>query len=370
MSERLKNSKRIVIKAGTSILTGKDGRFSPAHLARLCDQILALREQKKEVVLVSSGAIGLGMEVTAFKKRPKKMAQLQACAAIGQGKLMHAYEQFFSKRGIHTAQILLTRDGLEDRERFLRASGAVAEILKMKVLPIVNENDTVSTEEIAFGDNDRLSVHVSHLVDADLLILLSDVDGFYLNDGSRIRLVSSIREIREELVKHVKDSRKEKTVGGMSAKLKAATTAMNLGIPMLIVNGHEPGVIQEALDGKDIGTLFMPSRGKPSARQMWISFSAPRQGSVTVDDGAFDKLRSHRVSLLSRGVLSVKGDFDKGHVVELETRDGRVFGRGVTKYSSRELSLLAGKKTDEMTSVLGYKAQGEVIHRNDLVIWE
>lgn len=370
MHDRLKNCRRVVIKAGTSILTGKDGRFSSSHLARLGEQILSLRAQKKEVVLVSSGAIGLGMEIAGCKKRPKKMAQLQACAAIGQGKLMHAYEQFFSKRGVHTAQILLTRDGLEDRERFLRASGAVAEILKMKILPIVNENDTVSTEEIAFGDNDRLSVHVSHLVAADLLILLSDVDGFYLNDGSRVRTVSSIREIREELVKHVKDSRKEKTVGGMSAKLKAATTAMNLGIPMLIVNGHEAGVIQKVLEGEDIGTLFVPSKGKPSARHMWISFSAPRRGTVTVDDGAFQKLLSLRVSLLPRGVLSCRGDFEKGQVVELETRDGRVFGRGVIRFSSREISLLAGRKTEEIDALLGYQAQGEIIHRNDLVIWE
>ncbi len=370
MSERLKRAKRIVIKAGTSILTGKDGRFVAAYLARLGEQVLDLRKQKREVVLVSSGAIGLGMEVTAFKKRPKKMAQLQACAAIGQGKLMAAYEKFFAKRGVHTAQILLTRDGLEDRERFLRASRTMNELLRMKVLPIVNENDTVSTEEIAFGDNDRLSVHVSHLVGADLLILLSDVDGFYLNDGSRIRLVSSIREIREELVKHVKDKRKEKTVGGMSAKLKAATTAMNLGIPMLIVNGHKKGLIGNAMRGADVGTLFLPSREKPSARRMWISFSAPRKGSVVVDHGAFDALKAQRVSLLPRGMVSVKGDFEKGHVVELETQDGRVFGRGVVRYSSRDLSRLVGKKTGEIQQILGYKNQDEVIHRNDLVIWE
>lgn len=370
MHEFLKDCRRIVIKAGTSILTGKDGRFSPSHMSRLGNQILALRSEKREAILVSSGAIGLGMEVTAFKKRPKRMAQLQACAAIGQGKLMHAYEQFFSKRGVHTAQILLTRDGLEDRDRFLRAGGAMAEILKMKVLPIVNENDTVSTEEIAFGDNDRLSVHVAHLVSADLLIILSDVDGFYLNDGSRVRTVSSIREIREELVKHVKDGRKEKTVGGMTAKLNAAVTAMNLGIPMLIVNGHRPGEIQAALHGQDTGTLFIPARAKPSARQMWISFSAPRKGTVIVDEGAFQKLASQRVSLLPRGIVAFRGNFEKGQVVELETGDGRVFGRGVTRFSNAELARLVGKKTEDIASALGYKTQAEVIHRNDLVIWE
>ncbi|HTL47488.1 MAG TPA: glutamate 5-kinase [Verrucomicrobiae bacterium] len=370
MSERIKKSRRIVIKAGTSILTGKDGSFAPENMARLGNEIVSLIEEGKEVVLVSSGAIGLGMEIASFKKRPKEMAKLQACAAIGQGKLMHAYELFFSKRGIHTAQILLTRDGLEIRERFLRASDTVEELLKMKVLPIVNENDTIATDEIAFGDNDKLSVHVAHLVRADLLIILSDVDGFYLKDGSRVRRVNSRGEIQNELVKHLKDTKKEKTVGGMAAKLKAASTAMELGIPLLIVNGHEKAVLSRALDGDDVGTLFMPAKDRRNAREMWLSFSAPRQGTLVVDAGAHEALRQRKVSLLPRGLVKVRGDFGRGAVVELETPDAKVFGRGVVRYSSDELGRLIGKKSGEIEAVLGYKYQDEIVHRNDMVLWD
>ncbi|HXV27857.1 MAG TPA: glutamate 5-kinase, partial [bacterium] len=178
-----KSFKRIVIKAGTSILTSRDGKFSSGNLTRLGTEISRLYHKKKQIVLVSSGAIALGMEASGLTHRPTEMASLQACAAVGQGKLMHAYEKFFAKRGIHSAQLLLTRDGLEDRGRFLKARRTLEELIKMKTLPIVNENDTIATEEIAFGDNDVLSVQVAHLIQADLLVILSDVDGFYLKDG-------------------------------------------------------------------------------------------------------------------------------------------------------------------------------------------
>ena len=214
MRETLKKCERIVIKAGTSILTGKKGLISDKNLGRLGNEILKLIKQKKQVVLVSSGAIAFGMEAAGRQDRPKEMPQLQACAAIGQGKMMHAYEQVFSKKKIHTAQLLLTRDGMEARPRFLAARHTLEELFKMKALPIANENDTVATEEIAFGDNDILSVHVSHLVEAGLLIILSDVDGFYLRDGSRLREVPSAQKIDTELVRHLRDKRTEKTEAG------------------------------------------------------------------------------------------------------------------------------------------------------------
>jgi len=370
MLERIKFSKRVCIKAGTSMLTDKAGFFCSNLLDGLGQQILSLIQSGREVVLVSSGAIGLGMEIAGYKKRPREMAKLQACAAIGQGKLMHAYERFFSKKDVHTAQILLTRDGLEQRERFLRARCTMEALLRMKVIPIVNENDTVSTEEIGFGDNDNLSVHVAHLMRADLLILLSDVDGFYLRDGSRIRLVESKDEIDNELVKHIVDRKKEKNVGGMQAKLRAAGTAMKLGIPLLIVNGHDENVVQRALQGDDVGTLFLPGKGRKNSRRSWLAFSAPRQGTLIVDDGAHAALCQKKVSLLPRGLLKVRGTFDRGAVVELETRGARVFGRGVSKYSSEELQHMAGKKTNEIQIVLGYKHDDEVVHRNDMVLWD
>lgn len=256
MRERLKSSQRIVIKAGTSILTGPHGKISSKNLENLGRQILKLVRQKKQVVLVSSGAIAFGMESAGITKRPKEMKSLQACAAIGQGKLMLAYEKFFSRHGIHTAQILLTRDGMENHSRFLAAQHTLEELFHMKALAVVNENDTIATEEIAFGDNDILSVHVAHLIKADLLIILSDVNGFYLRDGSRIREVTSESAVEHELPHHLKDSHNEKTVGGMRAKLKAARVAMALGVPLLIVDGREKKVIQKAVKGEDTGTLF------------------------------------------------------------------------------------------------------------------
>lgn len=253
----LSKSKRIVVKAGTSILSSRDGGgFSQRNLEKLGSEIAGLIKKKKEVVLVTSGAIALGMAAAGLKERPTQMSRLQACAAVGQGKLMHAYEQFFAKRGIHTAQLLLTRDGLENKERFLLAREALKELLRMKVLPIVNENDTVATEEIAFGDNDILSVHVAQLTDADLLVILSDVDGFHLKDNSRVKRVSSAREIDETLIEHLRDRQRQTTVGGMKAKLAAARVAMRLEIPMLLVNGHEDKILQKVISGEDVGTLF------------------------------------------------------------------------------------------------------------------
>ena len=369
MFECLKNTKKIVIKIGTSILSKKSGGFSVAMHEKICTEILKLIKEGKELVLVSSGSIALGMKTLGFKERPKQMDKLQACAAIGQGKLMHAYESFFSKHGLHTAQLLLTRDGLENRKRFLRARDTLSALLKMRILPIVNENDTVAIEEIAFGDNDVLSVQIAHLISADILVNLSDVEGFFLKDGSRVREVPSEDHINNKLIMHLKDKKKEETVGGMRAKLEAAKQAMKLDIPFLIVNGHKSGVIQNVLAGGDEGTLFIPSKVKKNSKQKWIAFSAARHGSLVLDKGAFDALVNKKRSLLPGGILRAKGTFEKGQVVELETEKGHVFGRGIVKYSSKDINKISGKKTGEIVGILGHKSCDEVIHRNALVLW-
>ena len=270
MREKLQHSQRIVIKAGTSILTGKDGRIAEKNLLRLAKSISELMWHRREVALVSSGAIACGMEIRGLNQRPKTMPRLQACAAMGQGKLMRAYDELFARQGITTAQLLLTRDGLEMRNRFLAARRTFEELFRMKALPIVNENDTIATEEIAFGDNDILSVHVAHLIHADLLVLLSDVDGFHLKDGSRVREVRSVEEIESHLVKHLRDERKEKTVGGMRAKLQAARVAMRLGVPLAIVNGHEKGILSKIFNGDEVGTLFHASGSSKDSQKKWI----------------------------------------------------------------------------------------------------
>jgi glutamate 5-kinase len=370
MREELKKAKRVVVKMGTSGLTTPNGNFSKAALERFSQEILSLWTQKKEVVIVSSGAIGLGMEVIGFKSRPKNLSSLQACAATGQGKLMQAYENFFSKRGVHTAQILLTREGIAKRERFLLASQTLLELIKHGLIPIVNENDTVSTEEITFGDNDRLSVHIAHLVHADLLIILSDVDGFFLKDGTRVHQVYSKEEIKNELVKHVKDRYKEKNVGGMTAKLVAAEAAMDLGIPMMMVNGRKKNILEDVLSGKDVGTFFCSSKKKRSAREMWISFSAPKKGTLVVDEGAKNALSKKQVSLLPSGILQFKGQFLKGDVVEVVDLKGSLLARGIVRYSSQNIKKIMGRKTAEIKNLLGDEYHEEVIHRNDLVHWD
>ncbi len=361
--------RRIVVKAGTTTLTSADGNFSFERLERLGEEILSLRSRRKEVILVSSGAIARGMEVLNLSKRPREMAQLQACAAIGQGKLIHDYEHFFSRKDIHTAQILLTRDGFENRDRFLKARQTFHELIKMKMLPVVNENDTVATEEIRFGDNDVLSVQVAHLVHADLVILLSDVDGFYLQDGSRVRSVASVHEIEQELVKHLRDRRKAKNVGGMRAKLEAAKTAMRLGVPMLIVDGSTPGILEKVMNHDDVGTLFAPVRSRRNARKKWIAFSARRQGTVVVDSGAYQAVQGEQRSLLASGVRSLRGEFARGSVVELATEEGVIFGRGVVGFSHQELKQVMGKNTKQIETLLGADAPNAVVHRNDLVVW-
>lgn len=370
MLERLRHAKKIVVKIGTSILKSHDESFSEKEHTRICQEIYELVERGCQPVLVSSGAIALGMKSCGFKKRPKEMAVLQACAAIGQGKLMHAYENFFTKKKIHTAQLLLTRDGLEDRKRFLCTRQMLERLLQMGILPIVNENDTVAVEEIAFGDNDILSVHVAHLVGADLLINLSDAEGFLLRDGSRVLEVTSENEIDNKLLMHLADKKTEETVGGMRAKLKAARVAMRLKIPFMIVNGHQPYILRDVMDGKNPGTLFIAAGPRKDLRRKWIAFSATQQGAIVVDEGAYRALTVGKKSLLPSGILKAKGNFKEGQVVELETAQGKVFGRGVIRFSKEDLLRIAGKKTEQSESILGRKCCGEVIHRNDLVVWE
>ena len=278
LRDKLRKARRVVLKAGTSMLTSPTGNFSKPAFDRLGEEVLLLLRQKRQVVLVTSGAIAFGMETLHLKNRPTDLKRLQACAAVGQGKLMRAYEEYFSKRGIHTAQILLTRDILESRPRFLNTQHTFRELFRMKALPIVNENDTVATEEIAFGDNDLLSVWVAGLLGADLLILLSDVDGFYLKDGSRIRAVEGLDQIQRTLVPHLADQKKERSVGGMRAKLEAAKLAMQSGIPLWLVNGHQEKILEKVFAGADVGTLFVAGGKRRMSHENWMVLARGRSG--------------------------------------------------------------------------------------------
>lgn len=368
MRKAISSAKRIVVKAGTSMLTDAKGVVDRTLVHRLAGDVSTLQKEGREVALVSSGAIAFGMQALGLSKRPKEMGTLQACAAVGQGRLMHAFTQSFGRRGLPAAQMLLTRDGLEERSRFLTARRTFEAVFEVGGIPVVNENDTVVTEEIAFGDNDVLSVHTAHLIGADLLIILSDVDGFFLKDGSRVRNVGSISEIDRNLVKHLRERKRETTVGGMRAKLEAARKAMRLGIPLLIVDGGMRGVLARALKGEDVGTLFSTTAKINGARKRWIAFAAARKGTVTVDPGARAAL-TRKKSLLPIGVCGAEGSFEAGDVIEIASKDGDALGRGVSAYSCREVRRIAGKRSSEIADTLGRKGKDEVIHRDDIILW-
>ncbi len=360
-------AKRVVVKVGTSILTSKTGHFSKEHVEKIAEEIFGVLKQGYEIVLVSSGAIACGMDVLDMKSRPKELPKLQACAAIGQGKLMKIYEDFFAKRKFHTAQVLLTRDGIQDRERHLNIRNTLNTLIKMHVLPIVNENDTVATEEIRFGDNDNLSAFVSSLIGADLLIILSDVDGFYLEGKKRLETVQSLTQIDRELKGHLYHMERAKTTGGMEAKLEAARIAMQAGVPMVIANGFEAGILQKILAGQSVGTRFLAQERKRNLKKNWLAFSHAK-GDVQVDHGARKALIEQGKSLLPSGILKVHGSFGIGDAVRIVDSENKEVARGLVNYDNEELDKIKGIRTDKIREILGYKYYDEAVHRDNLVI--
>ena len=366
MRQQLSKAKRWVIKMGTSSLTTSEGHFSYRQLEGIVSQVAGLLKQGVQVVLVSSGAIALGMDTLKRAKRPTSLPELQACAAIGQGKLMKAYESAFSSHGLHAAQILLTRDGLQDRERYVNAKNTIHALLNMGAVPVVNENDTVATEEIKFGDNDVLAAHVADLVEASLLVFLSDIEGLYLKDKTLIRQIHSAEELKE-YASHVYPKRSEKTAGGMKTKLEAAHMAMRSGIPIVLANGRDESIVDRILKGEEVGSLFYPISQKTSAKKRWLEHSASPKGVLVVDKGACRALKEAKKSLLSSGVVRCSGNFKLGDVVELADETGQAFARGLIHYSRDEVQKIKGRKASEIDSILGYKRTDELIHRNNLV---
>ncbi len=365
-------AKRIVIKIGTSVLTDSEGRFSLAELKRIVTQVHELLKGKREVVIVSSGAIGCGMKTLGLKRKPTELSVLQACAAIGQGKLMKAYEDAFSELKRHTGQVLLTRDAFQDRARCFNIRNTFFELLRLGVVPIVNENDTVSTEEIRFGDNDTLSVSVSEVVEADLLILLSDVDGLYINSKTK-EILSQVTEVQEidDLFKHIFSQKKQVvTAGGMKTKLEVAKRAMKNGISVVVMNGKKERDILRLVSGEPVGTLFLANQIRHGFKKNWLVNLTQAHGNLRVDHGAFTALCQGGKSLLPSGVKEVEGSFKAGDSVRISTEDGKTFARGIVNYSQEELLKIKGKKTADILSILGYEHDGEVIHRDNLVMLE
>lgn len=368
----LSSAKRIVVKVGTSTLTHRTGKLNIAFIESLVHQIADLKNSDKEILLVSSGAVGAGMGKLGITLKPKALPEKQALAAIGQGILMHMYEKVFAEYGQTVAQILLTRDDLSERKRYLNARNTVFSLLHFGAVPVINENDTVAVEEIKqrIGENDTLAALVAGLVDADLLILLSDIDGLYTKNPSLAgaKKIPLVEVISDELEKYADGVGSKFGTGGMNTKIKAAKIAVAAGIPMVIADGTRKGVLGEITSGQNPGTLFLPHDTLHGTRKYWLAFCSDTQGKITIDDGAAVALLKKGKSLLPAGIISIENDFEAGNIVCVTTADGKEIARGFVNYSSEEIKKIKGAKSSEIVTILGYKDYDEVIHRDNLAL--
>ena len=356
---------RLVVKVGSSVLTDATGKPDTARLNQLVKQLATCVHQHHEVVLVSSGAIACGMGKLRLKRRPRELSQLQACAAIGQGELMRLYSHAFAEYGLTVGQILLTQSDLADRARRRNATQTFQRLMGERVVPIVNENDAVAVEEITFGDNDRLAALVACLVEANLLVLLTDVDGL-LQDGQLIARLDRVDHAHHAIAL---GTSKETTTGGMASKLAAARIARQGGIPIVIANGTKGHVLLDILDGKPVGTLIAPPEARLAFHKWWVAYAARRpKGLVVVDAGAAEALASRGKSLLASGIQEVRGRFHVGEPIAILDEDQREIARGLSKFSSAELARIKGLKSHEIAEALGHHTAGEVVHRDELVL--
>ncbi len=366
----LKDVRRIVIKIGSRVLASTRQGLNAQRIRRIVREISELHQRGYEIVIVSSGAIVAGMKELGLNNKPKGISLKQAAASIGQSKLIQLYERLFRGTGIKVAQILLTRDDMADRRRFLNSRNTLLTLLSCRVIPVINENDTVAVDEIKFGDNDLLSGLITNLVDADILIILSDINGLFTADPSvdpAATLIPVVGEINRQIESIAGESSTIEGTGGMASKVETAKKVSEFGIPTIIMNGNVPGLLGRALEGYEIGTLFLPKRSRLTSRKHWIAHALPTSGRLILDHGAKDALLTRGKSLLPSGIIGIKGEFETGDAVACETV--RAFAKGLTNYSSREIDRIKGKKTGEIAAILGYKDYDEVIHRDNLVVF-
>ncbi len=364
--ELIKNVKRVVVKIGTSSLT-EEGEISHGKISRFVKQVCDVLDMGYQVVVVSSGAITAGAGRLGKERGALSIPRKQALAAVGQALLINEYRKYFSRRGYEVGQILLTEDDLKHRRRFLNARHTMETLLEMKIVPIVNENDTVVVKEIKFGDNDTLSAHITSLVTADLLILLSDVQGFYMNLDDP-EPVDEIRKISEDIFARAGGSGSSHGTGGMMTKIKAAELIIRFGEKMVIAHASEANILKRILAGERIGTIFTGSEKRLSSRKKWVALKKPK-GSIFIDAGAVEAISKRKKSLLATGIVALEGTFDMGAVVELFDADKKPVAKGIVNYNCSELSGIMGKNTREIKKVLGGTYFDEVINRDDLVIY-
>ncbi len=352
------NPKRCVVKIGSSLLASQRPPYLNVYrMSKYVKQISKLLDLGWEIVLVSSGAVAAGMSVLNFKNRPTKMSQLQACAAVGQVILMKRYARLFQYRKKHCAQLLLTAEDLRSRQRYLNAKNTILELLDKKIVPIVNENDTVSTDEIAFGDNDKLSAMVAGCCDAKILIILSDVDGLYRSVEEK-DVIAVVDKIDDKIRCLVKKKSGRTTVGGMASKLEAADLAGKWGIYTIVASGHRDNILIDLLVNRiHKGTVFLPSQYKKALKKMWIAYVATPKGEIIIDEGAYKAISLKGKSLLCAGIIKINGQFRSSDAVKI-VYNGTEVGRG-----------LAGMSSQEMLQFLGRRANKEAVHRNNMILW-
>jgi len=369
-NELLKHVKRIVIKIGSGVITDENG-LNVGLIESLCADVVTLYEKGYEVVIVSSGAVAAGKGGLGISGRPETIPLQQAAAAIGQSRLMRTYNDEFRKHGKTAAQILLTRDDLANRRRFLNARNTLMTLLEHGIIAVVNENDSVVVDEIRFGDNDNLSAMTTNLVEANLLVIISDVDGLF--DGNphtatNAKLISLVERVDETIENMAGDSVTMVGTGGMASKVKAAKRATLYGVGVAIINGRTEKALSRLLDGEELGTYFLPASNRMTARKHWIAFTKKPRGKIFLDEGACRALIERGKSLLPSGISSIEGTFDRGDAVRLCDMQGEELAKGVTNYSQAELEKIKGRKTTEIEKALGYKYSDEIVHRDNLVL--
>lgn len=370
--EALQKAKRIVIKVGTSTITYANGKRNFSQIDRLAREISDLQNQGKEMILVTSGAVAVGVDRMGLPGKPKTIPGKQAAAAVGQGVLMHTYEKFFADYGQIVAQVLITKTEAIDRHRYTNTRNTFMELMRQRVIPIVNENDVVALDELKIGDNDNMSALVAGIVDADLVIILSDVDGLYTANPQThpdAVIVPEVAEITPEIEASAGGVGSARGTGGMATKIQAAKAATSSGIHLVIASGTEKNAITSVLQGEELGTLFVSRENRLQFRKRWLAFGAKIAGSIVVDDGCAKAIRkAGGCSILPAGVFAVQGEFLPGSTVSVIDKDAHELARGLVHYSSAELEQIKGCNSGEIANILGHKNFDEVIHRDDLVI--
>ena len=370
--EALKKAKRIVIKVGTSTITYANGKRNFSQIDRLAREISDLQNQGKEMILVTSGAVAVGVDRMGLPGKPKTIPGKQAAAAVGQGVLMHTYEKFFADYGQIVAQVLITKTEAIDRHRYTNTRNTFMELMRQRVIPIVNENDVVALDELKIGDNDNMSALVAGIVDADLVIILSDVDGLYTANPQThpdAVIVPEVAEITPEIEASAGGVGSARGTGGMATKIQAAKAATSSGIHLVIASGTEKNAITRVLQGEELGTLFVSRENRLQFCKRWLAFGAKIAGSIVVDDGCAKAVRkAGGCSILPAGVFAVQGEFLPGSTVSVIDKDAHELARGLVHYSSAELEQIKGCNSGEIANILGHKNFDEVIHRDDLVI--